>query len=132
MERKNISENVRSFIFEHIDSVEQLEVLLFIRKNKDRTCTAEEITNELRSNLSSVFGRLAVLKNKNLILEENSSYKYNNTKEIEGVLSEVAEEYKVRRTFILELIFSPLKKMRNFADSFVFNSSEKKKGDSDG
>lgn len=132
MVRRDISERVRSFIFEHIDSVEQLEVLLFLRKNCERPCTAEEITNELRSNLTSVSGRLNVLKSKNLIKEENSSFQYNNIQEIEDLLIEVAEEYKVRRTLILELIFSPLKKMRNFADSFVFNPSDKKKGDNDG
>ncbi|MES2767827.1 MAG: hypothetical protein V4596_01665 [Bdellovibrionota bacterium] len=132
MIRRDISEKVRSFIFEHVDSVEQLEVLLFLRKNSDRPCSAEEITRELRSNLTSVNGRLHVLKLKNLITEENSDFRYNNAKEIEEVLTEVAEEYRVRRTLILELIFSPLKKMRNFADSFVFNSSDKKKGDHDG
>ena len=132
MVRRDIPEKVRSFIFEHIDSVEQLEVLLFLRKNTGKLCTIEEITNELRSNTSSVSGRLNVLKSKNLIKEENSSFRYNNIKEVEDVLAEVAEEYKIRKAFILELIFSPLKKMRNFADSFVFNPSEKKKGDSDG
>lgn len=132
MVRRDISEKVRGFVFEHIDSVEQLEVLLFLRKNSTRLCTTDEITNELRSNLTSVTGRLNVLKSKNLIKEENSLFQYNNIKEIEDILSEVAEEYKVRKTLILELIFSPLKKMRNFANSFVFNPNDKKKGDNDG
>jgi hypothetical protein len=123
-------ETIKRFIYEHIDSVEQLDILFFLRKNFDRQCTLEEITKELRSSPSSVRSRLVSLITKGFVLAEGNSansFRYITQKnDIESVLTELTEEYKVRRHLVLEIIFSPLKKAKGFADSFIFGGTNKK------
>jgi hypothetical protein len=47
-------------------------------------------------------------------------------------LDELAENYKLKRQKIFELIFSPLKRGRQFANAFVVNPVKKGEGDQDG
>jgi hypothetical protein len=130
-----LEENLKRFIFQYIDSVEQLEVLFFVRKNCHRSCTADEISRDLRSNLSSVKTRLQNLKNHGFLKEDSvdSSFQYTQgNQEVENLLTQLTEHYKVSRHLVLELIFSPLKKVRDFADSFILGNPEKKDGDENG
>jgi hypothetical protein len=128
-------ENVKKFIYDFIDSVEQLDILLYVRKNCTRSCTAEELSKELRSSVSSINKRMEDLKTKGLIGvgEDPNSFQYfKGTDDRENVLDELAEEYKVRRHLVLEIIFSPLKKARGFADSFLLGNTDKKDGEDNG
>src|SRR5688500_13623323 len=45
---EGISEEVRGFVTDHIDSVLQLELLLLLHKKRDRRFDAEEVVAELR------------------------------------------------------------------------------------
>ena len=46
-------EAVRSFILEHINSVEQLEVLLLLKNQPDREWTAEAVSQAVYSTFSA-------------------------------------------------------------------------------
>ena len=129
MSKNIVSEKIKQFIFEHIDSVELLEVLLFIRGQKDSKWNAEQIAQELRSSSKSVSTRLNSLVKIGLLEnlpESKSLYQYKMaSSDFEAILDELNETYKIRRQAIFELIFSPLKKGRHFANAFLVNPSKK-------
>ncbi len=117
-----IPEKVRQFIFEKIDSVEQLEILLFLRLQAQKEWAPEDISKEFRSSLQSVVGRLKSLEKIHMVGHFGSSYRYEaQTEETENMLEALDENYKKRRQKILELIFSPTKKARALAHAFVVN-----------
>lgn len=123
MEIAGISEKVKQFIFEYIDSVEQLEILLYMRISQDQWHNGDKIGRELRLSPISVNNRLSQLHNSELIVENsqlNGEYRYDpDSSANESVLIELSEAYRQRKHRILELIFSPAKKARKFANAFT-------------
>lgn len=91
------------------------------------------IADELRASSSSVTNRLLVIKALGLIETDSQGqvrYKPKNA-EIAELVDGLAEGYRVRKHRVLEIIFSPLKRAKSFADAFVI-SGGKKNGDKDG
>ncbi len=134
MPDSDVSEKLRLFIFQYIDSVEIVEVLIHIRAHQNQWQTADEISKVLRSNQSSVQGRLEFLTSLGITEQQETNsnqfrYRPQNTDQ-DPVISELLEEYKVRRHKILELIFSPAKQVRKFADAFVIGKESGKKDSS--
>jgi predicted transcriptional regulator len=130
-----IPENVRTFIFENIDSVEQLEVLIYIRLHSGSWCKVQEIAGEMRSTSDSVELRLQSLKRAMLVEQDTvhaEQYKYVFRSEVDSVISTLIDEYNLRRHRVLQLIFSPLKKGRDFADAFRVSKPNKDSGDNNG
>ena len=120
---EDLPKEIRQFVFAVIDSVEQLEVLLFLRKNKESVWTAQAISDQLRSSPPSIESRLSLLISSGLIKPIEGtpiSYRYEVvTEEVDQLIQKLSEEYKLRPQKLLTLIFSPLKKGRDFADAFV-------------
>ncbi len=127
----DIPESVRQFIFSHIDSVEQLEILLLMRLHPGDKFTARSLAEQLRSTEASVQLRMAALARSGLIEgEDTGGYAYvEKNEEIKKILSELNEAHRVMRHKVLELIFSPMKKARNFADAFVVSKPSKNEED---
>lgn len=128
MPETSVSERVRNLIFEHIDSVEQLEILLFLREHPERSWTSQEISTELRSSQASVEKRIAVLVSIGLVSQNAKNFTYDPARE--DLVRELSETYKIRPHRVLELIFSPMKRARHFADAFMVPT--KKNGENDG
>ncbi len=132
MPSKLFPESVRQLVFEHIDSVEQLEVLLYMRLHREVGCNSHSLSAELRSNPQSVLNRLTSLEEQGLVScaepdarTELSKFSYApRTEDLDAAVAELAEIYKVRPHKIFELIFSPLKKGRQFADAFLVGPSK--------
>ena len=131
---KDIPEDIKQFLFSHVDSVEQLEVILFLRQHSDKWWTAKGIADELRNSASSVANRLKLIKSIGLIEEnESGQFHFNPSRPEDIILMErLAEVYKQRKHRIFEIIFSPMKRARNFADAFLINGSHKKDEDNNG
>lgn len=120
MPASNFPEIVRQIVFEHIDSVEQLEVLLFMRQNRTNAHDSRQVSGALRSNPQSALNRLITLEASGFLIKENECFRYEpRTVELDNAVAQLAEIYKVRPHKIFELIFSPLKKGRQFADAFL-------------
>lgn len=121
----DLSERVRQFVLRDIDSIEQLEVLLLLRQTSDQFWKIQTISDHLRSTPVSVERRLQSLEKLNLIEKSENTFRYRpSTKEKADVIDELSELYKTRRQTIFELIFSPLKKIRNFAEAFVVTNNQ--------
>lgn len=117
-----LSEAVKNFIFEYVDSAESLEILLLISASKEKAWSTQELALELRSSPNSVANRIQVLKNLGLIVEHaNGAEQYlfsPKDQATEDLVIELLQAYRMQRHRILELIFSPMKKARLFADAF--------------
>lgn len=132
MPSSELSEKLRSFIFHSIDSVEVIEVLAFLRSRQTMWKTALEVSQELRSNQSSIQSRLQTLQAIGLV-EENSTvagqFRYQaKSVELDELAGQLLDEYKMRRHKVMELIFSPMKQALKFADAFIIGKDPEKKG----
>ena len=115
--------DVETFISQHVNSVEQLETLLLMRADPDRTWDAAAINAELRTSLISAADRLCELERSGLIVANSSSpsrYRYEPVDpRIRRVIDLVADAYRERRVSVTILIFSkPPDALREFADAF--------------
>jgi len=129
---KDITEEIKQFLFAHVESVEQLEIMFLLRQDPEKWWSARSIADELRASASSVSNRLNFIDKLKLLEKDNNNMvRYNpQDPEIQRVVDELSEVYKVRKHRVFEIIFSPLKRARNFADAFVI--SGKRNGDKDG
>lgn len=113
--------NVREFLSRSISSVEELEVLLWLRRSQ-REATGAEVALELRSSESSVALRLKDLVSRGLLKAGASpeSYRYGpDSPSTDAAVAELAECYRTAPFKIMELIYTgPAAKIQTFADAF--------------
>jgi hypothetical protein len=120
-----LSETVKSFIIDHINSVEQLEVLLLLHRHWQKDWSAEEISKELRIDPHSAAERLEDLCHREFLSKKKdcpSLFRYNpRQSNHDRAVSELADAYTRHRVTIITQIFSkPLDKIRSFSDAFKF------------
>jgi DNA-binding Lrp family transcriptional regulator len=126
-----ISDQLARFIASHLVSVEQIEILLFLRQHHDRAFSPSELNDVIRSSESSVGSRLTDLERRGLVRREHARFRYQPPSELEGVLGELAAAYAEQRYTIIDLIFSKSNdKLQAFADAFKVRTG--KDGDDDG
>ena len=116
-----LPEDVHRFLYQNIDSVEQLEVLLLVRQGPERGWTAEEIARALYSHPSSILHRLSTLAGRGLLRElEPACYQYApRSSELHETVTRVADTYRERRVAVITLIASkPIENVRAFSDAF--------------
>jgi predicted transcriptional regulator len=133
MAEHEISAKLKQFIFEYVDSVELIEVLLLMRNNFEKWFSATQISTELRSNPTSISKRLMRLVNIGLLEQNNDKdqFRYKPASlELKEIVSELSNEYLLRRHSIFELIFSSSKNARQFANAFIVNKANKPDGES--
>lgn len=130
MTAPNIPPEIDEFLAAHIDTVEQLEVLLLLRQAPDRTWTAEDVAKVLYSQPASVARRLASLAKHQLLDETPGSaptYRYAPTPASrDAVVRSLAEVYRERRVAVIAAIASrPMDNVRAFSEAFLFRKEPK-------
>ena len=118
-----ISKEVEQFIYDNINSVEQLEVLLLLAAEPQREWSAARVSQELRIQPESAANRLADLHSRGILdskPEAEPQYSYKpRTKALQDAVSGLVRTYKERRVAVISLIFSkPTDNVRVFADAF--------------
>ncbi len=116
-----LPDDVRVFLHQNIDSVEQLEVLLLLWRTPDRGWTSEEVAIAVYSHPSSVVRRLAMLLGQGLLRERQPGcYQYApRTVELHQTVTQVDRMYRERRVAVITLIASkPIENVRAFSDAF--------------
>lgn len=114
-----------------------LETLLLFYADASKVWNSQSLALELRSNPSSIEKRLAVLKNLDLIvpdsrLENGFCFQTNNVV-LKNLMEELSLAYRVHRHRVLEIIFSPSKKAKDFANAFrVAGHKIQSEGEEDG
>ena len=113
--------DVHQFLYQNIDSLEQLEVLVLLLRRPDRGWSPDEVARELYSHPASVARRLALLLGQGLLREiEPGCYQYApRTAELHATVLRVADSYHERRVAVITLIASkPIENVRAFSDAF--------------
>jgi DNA-binding IclR family transcriptional regulator len=113
--------DVHRFLYDHIESVEHLEVLLLLARTPERGWSTTEVAETLYSHPSSIKLRLARLLGQGLLREiQEGCYRYApRTVELHSTVQRVAECYHERRVAVITLIASkPLDNVRAFSDAF--------------
>jgi hypothetical protein len=119
-----ISPEVRRFIHSTINSVEQLEVLLFMMSNPEREWSAVDVSDRTRMAEDSVAEKLEDLYQAQLLTVTRASvslYRYepNSPALAQEVAESLDRAYKEGKDTIIQLIFSrPLSNIKVFADAF--------------
>ncbi len=116
-----LPEDVHRFLYQNVESVEQLEVLLLLRQSPQRGWSADQVARELYSHPSSIAIRLALLMGQGLLREiEGGCYQYSpRSAELHETVTRVATCYSERRVAVITLIASkPLENIRAFSDAF--------------
>jgi hypothetical protein len=115
--------DVRQFIDQNIESLAQLEALLLLRKDPQRSWDAAEMAQalyvpvEMAQALLAEFGRRQFAK---VMPISDVRYTYNIVDaKLDDLIGRVAAEYQERRVGVISLIYSkPLNKVQTFADAF--------------
>jgi DNA-binding IclR family transcriptional regulator len=116
-----LPEDVHRFLHQHIESVEQLEVLLLLWRAPERGWNSDEVATAVYSHPSSVVRRLAMLYGQGLLRErEPGCYQYApRTAELHDTVTRLDHMYRERRVAVITLIASkPIENVRAFSDAF--------------
>jgi hypothetical protein len=118
---------VRDFLLAHVDSIEQLEVLLFLAARPTTSFTTVEVSDELRTAPSSAANRLARLRDHGLAeVLRGDRHRLRADPELTETLRQVAQAYRDCRVSVVTLIYSrPSDVVRVFTDAFVFKKGPK-------
>lgn len=115
-----IPDRVVRLVGEHIHSVEQLEVLLLLRREPEREWTASDVAVELATLPQSAADRLADLAHRGFLVKAGESYHYDGSdRGRDAAVAELEDVYARRRVSLIGLIFAkPSESIRTFADAF--------------
>lgn len=121
MASSQLDPQVVDFISQCINSVEQCEILLLLKRK--HALDADTINQELRTSLSSVEKRLEALRQKQLITKKDVGgkiiYEYSPGERYQKVVEDLASFYNTHRVAIINLIFSkPQDPLKDFSDAF--------------
>lgn len=122
-----LPDDVHRFLYQYIDSVEQLEVLLLARQSPGRRWSAEDMARELYSHPGSIAQRFESLLGCSLLREAAPGYfQYApRSAELDLAVGRVAEMYRERRVAVISLIASkPIENVRAFSDAFRIRMKE--------
>jgi hypothetical protein len=109
---------VRAFISAHIDSLDQLEILLLLH-GSPRRWSADEVVAELRLSPASVDRRLALLRKRRLIVQEDANialYRFpSDDARLRASVDLLAATYRQRRVAVtLFVVSNPLDNVTTF------------------
>lgn len=123
MAEQAISERVRAFVAQQIDSVVQLEALLLLHAHPQKEFEPADVARELRIDAAWAEPQLLELCRKGLLKCNEAStrlFRYAPASpELDATVSDLAQAYATRRVTIISLIFSkPPNPIRSFAEAF--------------
>jgi hypothetical protein len=124
-----LSPEVRQFLTDHIDSAEQLEILLLLQRDPDRRWTAQEVSQAIYTVPASALMRLEALVAHGFATSSGGSdptYVFEpRTEEIRRQVQTLADAYRNDRVSVIKLIFSrPPDPLQSFADAFRLRGKE--------
>ena len=115
-----IPDRLKSFIKKNISSFSILEVLLLLKRDAQRLWTPEELSIEMRTNVSYATAQLAELTSLKLVeAEGTNSYRYSPQNVGSEIIDELESLYNSRRSTVINYIYSqPSDSIRDFANAF--------------
>jgi hypothetical protein len=122
MAGETLPTSVQQFLSKYVRSLEQLEVLLLLRKSADRSWSSAEVYEVVRSSRSSVDERLESFVQLGFLAKEDGpppTYRYAPRENLGIAVDETAGAYQKWRVRVIEAIFTPaVDPAQRFADAF--------------
>jgi hypothetical protein len=123
MQGEGIPEDVKQFIYRHISSMMQLEVLLYLFNHSSQAWSVTALVREFRVDPYWLENELEDLCSEGLLKTATSperTYRYEpSSSDQEHALQGLAKAYADRRVTVTSLIYSkPVDNIRVFADAF--------------
>ena len=121
---RDLSNDVKEFIAEHVHSVPQLEVLLLLSQTSDKVWSADAVGRELNLNPALAKTQLDdLLSNRLLVLADAADtglYRYKHpSSHLRKTVKQLAIAYATQRVAVLTLILAkPIDKVRLFTETF--------------
>jgi hypothetical protein len=122
-----LPDDIHRFIYQHIASVEQLEVLLLARRSPGRSWSPHDMARELYSHPSSIAGRFEALLAAGLMRETASGYyQYApRSAELDTTVARLEDMYRERRVGVISAIASrSVENVKAFSDAFRIRKKE--------
>jgi hypothetical protein len=118
--------DLKQFIAQHVESLAQLEVLLYLREYVARELHPGEIINRLAITSEMAAAILADLVRRGFAVKLGAKFRYQPaSEEIGRMIDLLAETYRDRRLAVTTEIYSrPLDKVKTFADAFRIRKEE--------
>lgn len=112
--------DVRRFLTTHVDSVEQLEVLLLARSDPARWWTLDDVSTALRTAPASAGTRLRDLAGRRILETEGARFRYRPPDAaLAALIDRVAAAYRDRRVTVITCIYArPPDAVRELARAF--------------
>ena len=123
MTKQHISQGLKKFIKEKIQTVLRLEILLLLHHQQTRSFTVAEVANELGFEKEDVNGQLTALETIGVVVESNldkHKYRYQPVNEaLRIMVDQLAVGYSSQRVPILSVILAEhTDRTRLFAEAF--------------
>jgi DNA-binding IclR family transcriptional regulator len=118
-----IPERGLQFVRRYIKSVWTLDLLVLMRRDRERSRTLEELVSELRGNRPLVQEVLSTLVRAGLLKGEGEgAYRYEPISvELDEIAAELDRQYTERPVALIkEIASAPNEKIQSFADAFRF------------
>ena len=117
------SDALRDLLQQRLSSVDQIEIVLLLMRDPDRTWTAPDVAAALGTAPESAAMRLFLLASTGLIIFEAAAgiprYRYaGGDAATHALLSELNELYTADRRIVAALVGAPPDPLRSFADAF--------------
>jgi hypothetical protein len=124
---EELQQDVLSFIAEHIDSVVQLEALLFLAARAQADCTPAEVARELRIAPAWAEAALAKLAAAGILQVSGQAFRYApQSQQTADTIATLAQAYEDRRVTVISTIFSkPPDPIKQFTDAFRLRKEQK-------
>lgn len=119
-----ITDELRHFIEDAIDSIGTLEVLLLLRERHERAWGADEVSRELRSNPTSARQQLDRLTARRLVRKTDAGadalFLFDPSPVDAELISRLARQYAERKVTVIGLIYERRsgEHLRVFSDAF--------------
>ncbi|HEU4407639.1 MAG TPA: hypothetical protein VFS43_20405 [Polyangiaceae bacterium] len=120
MAEHDFPDELKRFVATHLDTVDQLEVLLLLQRRPAEVWTPQRVSDELRTSPMSAAVRLARLCATGLCEEVEGGVRLRPADaSVERAIQLVTAAYRERRVSLIALIYArPPEGVRAFADAF--------------
>jgi hypothetical protein len=120
MSEELMPQQVRDLIVRHIDSVAQLEALLFLQARQSEQWDVASVARRLYAPVAEMASALTGLADDGFIVRNGEHYRYVRTSDRDTAVEALAEAYAPHLVPITNLIHSKPRQLRAFSDAFRF------------
>lgn len=115
-----ISEPLQNLLQQRLPSIEQIEIVLLLRRDRTKAWSAPEVAEELRMPQEAAAMRLFLLASSGVLSFEaaGGAPRYRYAGADEALVDELAEAYESDRNSVAGAIGAPPDPIRSFADAF--------------